>query len=181
MDQREANRPAAVPRFLDGHAVRDCPGCLSAMAYADLHPGCIGCMGLDHAVEAFVNPSSCSVCCEFTLARLRSRLDKAKRGLAAAKGMANNNYYFDPEVGVRAEGSSGHGRFGASCSGAPRGVGPSATFVPRFGLLSPDLNLYRSTLVGLGLLSPDLALFSVNSRTCTFFGPSQLDSGLYPN
>ena len=66
--------------------MKECPACGAAMAFSDRHPCCIGCLGVVHALDACLRPSSCAICAVFGPERLRCRLDKALRGATLREG-----------------------------------------------------------------------------------------------
>ena len=82
--------------MLHGQPVKACPLCASPMAFSDQHIYCVTCLGVDHAVDALINRSSCTVCAAFQLDRLYDRIDKARKG----EKLRQNRTVVEPEVGT---------------------------------------------------------------------------------
>ena len=114
----------AGPAMLHGQPVKACPLCASPMAFSDQHIYCVTCLGVDQAVDALINRSSCTVCATFQLNRLYDRIDKARKG----EKLRQNRTVVDPEVGTGPWAARGAHSVSARAPGRFGGA-PAATFL----------------------------------------------------
>ena len=91
------------------------------MASSDQHSSCIACLGIDHAVESFLEPTSCPACARFERLRLRERINTARRALGG-EGTRGLRQVADPNVwsgARRADRPHGHDLPWSGAHGGP--------------------------------------------------------------